>query len=199
MKILKRLLILLCVFILSTNITVLAEGVAKITFDGNTKDFKMDEDIFNINFNDVLPGDILEKSVDLELKNIKDETRVYLEIKSDNVNIPEDISFRVLANDEVILDGVNTSLEPYLLIDTKKDSLINFKIQIEVPTSIGNEVKNLDKDNIWSFIIEDESGKHHIPDTSDSNNNGLYSILFGLSLICSIYLLFISKKYKSIN
>ncbi|MBR2067791.1 MAG: hypothetical protein IJ875_05995, partial [Solobacterium sp.] len=162
----KKLLAICIALLLALYITpIQAEDVPTITFTGSTGKLSSNEDMLYVNFGDVLPGDRLEQLVKIQLKDIKEDTKVYLEIDNDHVNLPKDIRFSVYVDNQLILDGINQSLSQHLICKTEKDKDIECKIVIDVPVTIGNEVKNITKDNLWTIVVEDKFGEHHIVDT----------------------------------
>jgi len=169
---------------------IAAKGFPTLTFDGRTGTFTS-SDLIYMNFNNVVPGDKIEETFNFRLKNISETTKVYLDINGNNVDIPEEITYNIFVDDKLLLEGINSTLSSYLLYQTDKDANIEFKILVDVPTTVGNEIKNLDKENIWTFIVEDNFGRHEmvITGVDQQNNNLLFSGSISLIFCLSIYLI----------
>ena len=88
----------------------------------------------------------------------------------------------------------------------KKDTDIEFRIVIEVPTSIGNEIKNVTKDNIWTFVVEDYFGRHEmsltgIDDYMETDSDKSYQPYVAILsiVLLAIYLIYRYTNIKSLG
>ena len=68
-----------------------------------------------------------------------------------------------------------------------------------MPVSVGNEIKNISKDSIWTFVVEDDFGKHKyvitgVDDYREDNSFIKYLPYFAILLV--LFVLFSIKKEK---
>ena len=199
----KIILLLVSIIICITSMTdkIKAKDIPVVTFNGSTGEFSSTSDQIYTSFGNVVPGDRIEQDITFKLKNINGLTKLYIEIQNDTLNVNENIKFKVYADDKLILDGINKNLSSYLICQSETNKEIDIKVVLDVPTSVGNEIKNISKENIWNFVVEDDFGKHTMVITGIDDYSETYSYLYLVPCVCfALFVLYVlSKKLKHIN
>ena len=161
-KMLKTVFIILLLVV--SILPIYAEGTPTIVYSGSSGEISSNGDFLYVDFHNVLPGDHIEQDIHIVLKDIEQDTKVYLEILHDGKQLPESITFDIYKDGNLIQSGINSSYEQCLICDTNKDETVEFKLVLNVPTTIGNEIKGFKKEHIWSIVVEDSFGNKHAVD-----------------------------------
>ena len=117
-------------------------------------------------------------------------------------------TFDIYKDGNLIQSGINSSYEQCIICDTNKDETVEFKLVLNVPTTIGNEIKGFKKEHIWSIVVEDsfgnkhavdKGGKRHAVDTGIDyeayrTNMTLFLLSIGMIVVIISYRLLIKHK-----
>ena len=152
--------------------------------------FNIDNQDFFSNFKNLIPGDIREETIKINVVNAKEDVIMYLKMNfEDNRDIIDNVNIRVYIDDtEIIKTG-----EMFKIIDGNKES-VELKLVIEVPTTLENEIANYNENFKISFLVEDHNDLVEVPKTYDSNIYIYYVILFVSLILLIITITMLLKK-----
>ena len=199
MKRLKIIFIILFIPLLvlsSYNLSAAYSTNKILYYDGKNKEFKYyntSNHVLFDNFKELMPGDKKEDSITISAKNISKDSRLYMEIK--NNEILDYVNIKVYSNDMAVFDSAKESEKRILLYTFNKDDDITLKFVIQIDKEVGNEIDEAKFDFDLNFIMEDSEGVI-IPATFDNSHIFLNIGAFIVSLLMISIL--ILKKEKEI-
>ncbi len=186
-----------------------------VTFDASSNKFKANDEfgLFN-KCKNLMPGDSVSQTVILNVKNIKDQ-KVTISLQSDDTDTNYDKLMQQFIYIVKKSDGtniVNKMSDGIILGAYKNDNKEKLEIEIEIPTSVGNELQGLKTDMVWTFTAttssissssteevnqtpEPNPGKHENPKTGDELNNILNKFLVLILILCILIGFCFIKKY----
>ncbi len=164
-------------------ITLAFPSEPTVSYDGKAKEFifvnTVETDLFP-SFKEVVPGDCISQEINVRGNHISTATDFYLRAEvEDDIVIPEEIVLKVyLENEMISSSSLNTSgslTENVHLCQLTKDGSVKLKAVLEVPTSVGNEISDMQKEVKWIFTAQeketgDDSGNNK-PGGDDSGDN----------------------------
>lgn len=146
-------------------------------------------------FADIMPGDTLTQEIDVTLSDISASTRLYIRALTDESQLSEDaqkalsqmrlkVEFTDVTGAPATVapateepQNVFASDEPVLVATVSADASFTMKLMLEVPTSIGNEMNDLEDVSIpWVIKVEDEAHSGGGDPGGDSSDVELVSI-----------------------
>ena len=199
MKRLKIIFIILFIPLLvlsSYNLSAAYSTNKILYYDGKNKEFKYyntSNHVLFDNFKELMPGDKKEDSITISAKNISKDSRLYMEIK--NNEILDYVNIKVYSNDMAVFDSAKESEKRILLYTFNKDDDSTLKFVIQIDKEVGNEIDEAKFDFDLNFIMEDSEGVI-IPATFDNSHIFLNIGAFIVSLLMISIL--ILKKEKEI-
>lgn len=196
----KKLKLMCCAMLIASLLfipqNVSAKGTPTITYDGSSKEFYLenasDIDLF-ANLKGLMPGDIVQQDIILNVKNLQQETSLYLEAHSeDNEEILQNMIFFVEQNNRVI--SKETAFEPIKLGQYDKDGTIHLTVNLEVPVEA--EVSNKEYHVEW-YVIAQEDGKEISKKPVETNDQSRIHLYLIFMLVSFVFILIIQKHKKN--
>ena len=193
------LLLLLIIIYSSYNITSSFSSNNTLIFDGNTNSFTYynldSDDLFN-EFKDLVPGDIKTQTINIKGVNIKNNSKLYLELNTDiNEEVLKYINVTVY-KDDIELNKYNDTI---IIANFKENDSFTIKIKVEVPIEVDNAIEDLETSLRWTFLIEENDKLTEVPFTYDSSNIIVNILTLILSLIAIILLILNTKKNNKVG
>ncbi len=178
-------------FSLLMPIHVQAKGTPTITYNGSSKQFRLENvsgmDLFT-DLKGLMPGDEVKQKITIKTKDLEKETSLYLEADSkDEKEILENMMFFVEKDGKVI--SRNVAFEPINLGKYQGDDTTTLTVNLQIP--IEKELSNKEYHVEWSIIAQ-EDGKEITKEpikTGDESHIIWYLGLMLLSLLCVIGLI----------
>ncbi len=185
------------------------ETVPTVSFSGETEKFtfanvdtyfdsegKEIPDLFT-ELKGVMPGDTIAQSISVKTTGMKDsdEVRIYLQSKTTDpvyLDIMKQIEMTVKNGSE----NITAKMSDTVLLGTyEADSTADITVEVDIPITLGNEVKNLTAKTDWIFIaevIEDVKP----PKTGDDHSMIPYIVLIAMSATLGSWI--VKKKFVTI-
>lgn len=195
--------ILLCTFLIITvTCKSYAADVPSIEFQGNHNRFVFSNikgtDLFPA-FKGLMPGDSVEQSMMLSVKNISGDTKIFFraECEPEVQELLEDVTM------DIYLDG-NKSVSGQLIFDNivlgsyTKSQTQDMKAVLHIPTSLGNEIAEQEAHIKWIFTAQQaEETVSAVAKTGDTLNGNVMLLLtvIGLSAVIIIGKLLSIKRH----
>lgn len=169
--------LIICLFVLSP---AYAMENPRVIYDGLRHEFRLDNinenDFFN-EFKGVIPGDTRSQTIEFDYQNISKKSDVYLKATCDEEakNLFKDMTANIYVNNKLLIEKgfVFDDMHIDELTDSKKQ---NLRIEVQIPTSIGNEISGKSIHIKWVITIHEiESNSEQLDRVQDNelviNNN----------------------------
>ena len=155
-----------------------ADELPSISYDGATHELAASgdggSDLF-ANFKGLMPGDERDQDVAVRVTNATGAVRVYIQAQVDGATAKalEPVSLSVSGGDDAAqgASGATGGLPAQgsagsvfggraLVAAFDGSGTATLKLHLNVPTSVGNELADAQRDVCWEVIVEDESGEY---------------------------------------
>lgn len=206
MKKFKLILGIICLILLISSSLNLSRDYynGNLYYDGQTKSFTYynvdKKDLFN-SFKELMPGDKRTQKIIISTYNMKKETKMFLTIKINNNNkkLFSNIDLNIYKNDKIIYKGkLNDKIKDNILLNNfKSNEQIELIVEIDVPTTIGNEIINQTLNMDFQFLIQEKNENIIKPTKTYDNSRIVFDLfLMIIPLIIIIILIVTNKKSK---
>lgn len=137
-----------------------------VVYDGTQKAWHgeglEEQDVF-MRFENVMPGDTLEHDTSVRIDRPTAPVSIFvrLECSEEDAEKLDEVNFSLLADgDEVARGSLAEITEASVRVGTLSDpDSIKLTLQIEVPTSLGNEHQFIEYPLNWRFIAQEDGGE----------------------------------------
>ncbi len=196
--------------------------IPTIAYDGNARqltvsgatDSSGEPDLF-LAFKDLMPGDVRDQQIEIRATGVKSQVRVFVRavVDHETARLLSPITLTASAGDGSagwLQTGTPGSVFAYptQIATFTSDGSTVLNLQLNVPTSVGNEVADANKTIRWEITAEDDGEK--IPmQSADSKKPGLLGlvatgdntltlllVLLTLAIIAFIAALLLSRRDK---
>ncbi len=204
----KKLFALCSILVLTLSfslVSLASEITPKVIFSAKDESFSF-ENVANVenpdlftSFKDVISGDVINQKVEVHINDLEktDTVKIYLQSET------EDPVYRELLKSlnvtvENAGEDITARLADQVLLGTfKADDVVALNIKLDIPVTVGNEIKSLEAYTDWILTAEiiensvlpkeEDTSSHLLPKTGDTTSYLLWVVL-GVTALMGIVL-----------
>lgn len=160
-----------------------------LVYDGHDKKFSYrnveNGDLF-ASFKDLMPGDCAHQAFSIEAVNVEEPVTMYVKASYDDAETAdiEDIALSASFGGNVAVEGTlgdSHGMGQWVDLGAfSQDATIDGSIELEVPTTLGNDSARDERELVWTFIAQEQGGGSgpgggFLPNTDGTPDGGLIS------------------------
>ncbi len=202
-KIVSLFICLLILIVSAAEIAYAFPNRPTVSYNGREKSFVFvnteETDLFP-DFKEVVPGDVIAQEIEVRGDHITAATDFYLRAEvEEGAAIPESVLLHVYLGEKLIsssfLSDEKALAQEVHLCRMEKDGTAKLTAVLEVPTSVGNEISDMQQKVKWIFTVQEQDSDVSRPiQTGDSNNWNFAIAVNAASLLTIFFILFYRKK-----
>lgn len=142
-------------------------GVPTLVYDGSAKAFSYrnveNGDLF-ASFKDLMPGDHAQQEFSIEAVNVEEPVTIYVKASYEDAEVAgiEDIALSASFGDDIAVEGtvgdfhdMGDALELGVFA---QDDVMDGVVELDVPTTLGNDSAGDERELVWTFSAQEEGG-----------------------------------------